>query len=138
MLLRPLPTSSFVLLLTLGFSFAADPAKPKAPTMAEVLAASKPGDWRALDPENTVYLELSAGRVVMELAPTFAPRHVANVKALARERYFDGLAIVRVQDNYVAQWGDPEAEKPELARKILSAHKNLPPEFDRPFDPKLP
>jgi len=106
--------------------------------MADVLAASKPVDWRALDPENTLYMDLAAGRVVIELAPTFAPLHVANVKALAREKYYDGLAIVRVQDNYVVQWADPEAEKPELARKIQHAQRNLPAEFERPLDPKLP
>lgn len=105
--------------------------------MAEVLAASKPGDWRALDPENTLYLELASGRVVLELAPAFAPRHVANVKALAREHYFDGLAIIRVQDNYVTQWGDPDAETPAKARKIQHAHRTLPPEFEAPLDPKL-
>jgi peptidylprolyl isomerase len=117
---------------------AAEPAKGKGPIMAHVLATSKPGDWRLLDPENTLYLELASGRVVIELAPAFAPRHVANVKALARESYYDGLAIVRVQDNYVVQWGDPKAEKPELARKIQHAQRTLPAEFDRPFDPKLP
>jgi peptidylprolyl isomerase len=110
----------------------------KPPTMAGLLAASKPSDWRALDPENTLYLELTNGRVVIELCPAFAPKHVANVKALARERYFDGLAILRAQDNYVVQWGDPNAEKPELARKIERAQRTLPPEFDRALDPKLP
>lgn len=115
-----------------------EPRKSSGPVMADVLAASKPGDWRALDPENTLYLELAAGRVVIELAPAFAPRHVANVKALARERYYDGLAIVRAQDNYVVQWADPEAEKPELARKIEHAQRTLPGEFDRAFDSRLP
>ncbi|HEX5222114.1 MAG TPA: peptidylprolyl isomerase [Verrucomicrobiae bacterium] len=110
----------------------------KPSSMAGLLAASKPGDWRTLDPENTLNLELTNGRVVIELAPTFAPKHVANVKALARERYFDGLAILRAQDNYVVQWGDPNAEKPELARKIERARKTLPPEFDRTLDLKLP
>jgi peptidylprolyl isomerase len=76
--------------------------------------------------------------VVIELAPGFAPRHVANVKALAREHYFDGLAILRAQDNYVVQWGDPDAEKPELARKLQHARKTLPAEFDRALDPKVP
>src|SRR5205085_5777443 len=90
-----------VLLFAAGFARPAEPPKRKPPTMAEVLAASKPGDWRTLDPENTLYVEFAAGRVVIEMAPLFAPRHVANVKALAREKYFDGLAIVRVQDNYV-------------------------------------
>ena len=107
-------------------------------TMAELLAASKPSDWRSLDPENALYLELTNGRVVIELAPAFAPKHVANVKTLARERYFDGLLILRAQDNYVVQWGDPNAEKPELARKIERAQRTLPPEFDSAIDPKLP
>src|SRR4051812_13793033 len=97
-------------LLAVQIAFGADAPKPTGPTMAGVLAASKPGDWRPLDPENTVYVELAAGRVVIELAPTFAPQHVANVKALTREHYFDGLAIIRAQDNYVVQWGDPNAE----------------------------
>ena len=112
--------------------------KPKAPIMADILAASTAGDWRALDPENTLYVELASGRVVIELAPAFAPKHVANVKALAREHYYDGLAIVRVQDNYVVQWADPNAEKPELARKVQHALRTLPPEFEGPLDPKLP
>ncbi len=109
----------------------------KPPTTAEVLAAAKADDWRPLDPENTLYLELAGGRVVIELAPRFAPQHAANVKALARERYFDGLAILRVQDNYVVQWGDPNAEDPAKARKILQAQRTLPPEFDRAGDEKL-
>jgi peptidylprolyl isomerase len=117
---------------------AADVPRHKPPIMADVLAASSPGDWRGLDPENTLYMELASGRVVIELAAAFAPNHVANVKALARERYYDGLAIVRVQDNYVAQWADPDAEKPESARPIRHAHKTLPGEFDRPFDARLP
>jgi peptidylprolyl isomerase len=117
---------------------AAQPSKPKGPTMAAVLAASKPRDWRGLDPENTLYVELASGRVVIELAPAFAPRHVANVKALAREHYWDGLAIVRVQDNYVVQWADPDAEKPDSARKIQHALRTLPAEFERPLEPKLP
>ena len=105
----------------------------KAPTAAEVLAAAKAEDWRPLDPENTLYLELDGGRVVIELAPLFAPEHAANVKALAREKYFDGLSIVRVQDNYVVQWGDPDAENPEKVRKIRRAKATLPAEFDRPW-----
>jgi peptidylprolyl isomerase len=115
-----------------------DNAGTNASTMAQILSATQPADWQPLDPENTLYLELATGRVIIQLAPDFAPRHVANVKALAREHYFDGLAIVRVQDNYVVQWGDPNAENPVLARKIQRAQRNLPPEFDRPLDPRLP
>jgi len=125
------------LVLVIENAPAADSPNPKVQTMADLLAASKPGDWRALDPENTLYVELTSGRVVIELAPAFAPAHVANVKALAREHYYDGLAIVRVQDNYVVQWADPLADKPALARKIQNAKRTLPGEFDHSIDPSL-
>jgi hypothetical protein len=88
---------------------------PTMPLSAQdVLARSAPADWRALDPDDTLYLymELPAGRVVIELAPQFAPGHVANIKALVRAHYFDGLNIIRVQDNYVVQWGDPDGKRP--------------------------
>jgi peptidylprolyl isomerase len=91
-------------------------------TMADVLAASKPQDWRALDPENTLYLELASGRVIIELAPDFAPRHVANVRALVREGFFDGLAINRSQDNFVVQWGDVDGKRtPRRGQRTLKA-----------------
>lgn len=106
--------------------------------MSAILEASAAGDWRSLDPENTLYMELPSGRVIIELNPDFAPKHVANVKALARERYFDGLKILRCQDNYVVQWGDPEAEKPEKAKPIRSAARHLEPEFDRVIDRSAP
>lgn len=111
------------------------PAKPR--TMAEVLAASKPSDWRPLDAENTLYLELASGRVVIELAPAFAPDHVANVKALAREGYFDGLAVVRSQDNYVVQWGDPDAGDAAKQRRITRARRTLPAEFTIAMGPGI-
>lgn len=106
------------------------PAAPR--TMAEVLAASGPDDWRRPDPAHTLYLELDSGRVVIELAPSFAPRHVANILALAREGYYDGLAILRVQDNFVVQWGDPNAEDPAKRKPIQTAARTLPAEFTRP------
>ena len=102
-------------------------AKASGPTQADVLAAASPADFRTPDPENTLYLELASGRVVMELAPRFAPRHVANVKALAREGYYDGLSIVRVHENYVVQWADPDGQRP-----IRSAQRTLPAELERP------
>jgi acetyl esterase/lipase/cyclophilin family peptidyl-prolyl cis-trans isomerase len=107
-------------------------------TMAEVLGKSTSQDWRRLDPESTLYMDLASGRVIIELAPDFAPNHVANVKALVREKYFDGLSILRVQDNYVVQWGDPNGENPKAARKIQAARRTLSPEFDRELDTNLP
>ena len=74
-----------ILVSPLAYSQSAPQAKAKGPILIDVLTASKPTDWRPLDPENTLYLEFAGGRVVIELAPAFAPNHVANVKALARE-----------------------------------------------------
>jgi peptidylprolyl isomerase len=117
------------------FGCAQQPATPaaKPPTSAEVLEKSTPADWRLLDPENTLYFELAGGRVVIELAPAFAPNHVANIKALARQRYFDGLFVIRSQDNYVVQWGDPEEDE-KKQRPLGAAKAGLGPEFDRPSE----
>lgn len=81
-------------------------------TVSDLLAATHAEDWRTPDPDNTLYLQLPGGQVVIELAPRVAPLHVANIKTLARAHYFDGLAIVRVQDNYVVQWDDAEHHRP--------------------------
>jgi peptidylprolyl isomerase len=105
------------------------PGRRAGRTMQEILDASQPSDWRRLDPENTLYLELDSGRVVIELAPQFAPAHVANIRALARGRYWDGLSINRVHENFVVQWGDP-AEEPAQAKPLPEGAKaKLPAEF---------
>ncbi len=114
-----------VLALTVAVASGAA-AQTKSKTMAEVLAASKPSDWREPDPQRTLYMELDSGRVIIELAPQFAPAHVANVIALVREGYFDGLAVMRSQDNYVVQWGDADGK-----RQIRKAKRTLPAEFER-------
>ncbi len=103
----------------------------KAQTMQDVLDASTPADWRRPDPENTLYLDLDSGRVVIELAPDFAPAHVANIRALARGGYWDGLSINRSHDNFVVQWGDAEGEDPAKARPLGEAKARLPAEFTR-------
>jgi peptidylprolyl isomerase len=95
-------------------------------TVADVLAASTPADWRQIDPQNTIYMDLPSGRVIIELAPQFAPHYVANVETLARQGYFNGLWVERVQDNYVAQWGDPDAKK-----SVGNAQRTVAAEFER-------
>jgi peptidylprolyl isomerase len=60
-----------------------------------------------LDPENTLYMELDGGRVVIRLRPDLAPRHVDRVKLLAREGFFDGIVFHRVIEGFMAQTGDP-------------------------------
>ncbi len=105
------------------------PTAPK--TMQELLDSSKPSDWRALDPARTLYMDLDSGRVVIELAPAFAPTHVANIQAMARSGYWNGLSINRSQDNFVVQWGDPAED--DKSRKPLpkKAKAKLPVEFTR-------
>src|SRR5689334_24563800 len=101
------PLSLLLGLLAAGTALAiGNGNRDRPPTTAQVLEASQPSDWRRPDPENTLYLELPVGRVIIELAPRFAPAHVANIKTLVREKFFDGLPVSRVQDNFVAQWGD--------------------------------
>jgi cyclophilin family peptidyl-prolyl cis-trans isomerase len=92
-----------------------------------LLASAPASAWRALDPDNTLYLTLPQGRVVIELAPEFAPRYVANIKKLVRQRFFDGLSIFRVQDNAVAEWGDPTGK-----RSVGTARRLVAAEFERP------
>jgi cyclophilin family peptidyl-prolyl cis-trans isomerase len=61
----------------------------------------------ALDPENTLYLDLKDGRVVIELLPDLAPKHVKRIKKLTREGFYDGIVFHRVIDGFMAQTGDP-------------------------------
>ena len=102
-------------------------------TTAEAMDAATDADWRDIDPENTVYMELSSGRVVMELAPSFAPNHVENLRTLIRQNYFDGAAVVRSQENYVAQWSNTN----ETA-DIGEAKPNLDPEWEIDWKNDLP
>jgi peptidylprolyl isomerase len=105
-------------------------------TVADLLTASSPADWRRPDPENTLYLELPSGRVVIELAARVAPLHVANIRALARAHYFDGLAIVRVQDNYVVQWNDPYHSRPVPAGvEVVAPEFTAPSGAEKRFEP---
>lgn len=85
-------------------------AKPV--TVADLLAEASTADWRVPNPDDILYLELASGRVVIELATGVAPQHAANIKLLARAHYFDGLAIIRAQDNYVVQWDDETHRRP--------------------------
>ena len=132
-MMRPL-MSLPLLLGCAGVALAIGPSdREKPPTTAQVMESAQPSDWRRPDPENTLYLDLPAGRVIIELAPRFAPRHVANIKTLTREKFFDGLPVARVQDNFVAQWGDVDKTRPTEAagRKlpdetVIAWNKTLP------------
>ena len=78
----------------------------------------------AMDKENTLYLELKDGRVVIEMLPEVAPNHVARIKELAREKFYDGIVFHRVIDGFMAQTGDPTGTGMGGSGKNLSAEFN--------------
>jgi len=121
--------------LVLALALHAADADAKPVTVAELLSDSPARDWRRPDPDDTLYLELPRGRVVIELASRIAPQHVANIKALVRAHYFDGLAIVRVQDNYVAQWNDPGHHRPVPAGVAKAVEFTAPTSANARFQP---
>jgi cyclophilin family peptidyl-prolyl cis-trans isomerase len=123
--------AALLALLATGAVAAETKPLPPKPSVADVVKASKPAEWRTVDPDNTLVMEIPSGRVVIEMAPSFAPNHVKNIKALVREHYFDGLAIIRSQDNWVVQWGDPDEEK--NPRPVKNAKAKLKAEFTVPL-----
>ena len=106
-------------------------AAPKVRTTADILRDAPASAWRRPDPDNVLAMTLPSGVVWIELAQRFAPRHADNIRLLVAQHYFDGLAVLRVQDNFVAQWGDPDAddEDPSKGRSFGAAARTLAPEF---------
>ncbi len=98
--------------------------------LAFVLVLSLAGVAKAadnLDPENTLYLDLKYGRVVIELYPRVAPKHVARVKELARQKFYDGLKFHRVIEGFMAQTGDPDGNgRGGSGKKIRAEFSNIP------------
>jgi peptidylprolyl isomerase len=100
----------------------------KATEPSDVIKNSSAADWRAIDPDNLLVMELAnGGRVLIELATDFAPIHVANVRALAKGGWWNPSSVYRVQENYVVQWGLNEGEKPLPAAVV----KAPPAEYER-------
>src|SRR3982750_2313448 len=89
-------------------------APPKKLLTPNDIVAQSPGSaWKTIPADDLLVMDLaSGGRVVVQLAPEFAPVHVANIKALARGNYWNGATLYRLQDNYVAQWGLNESDRP--------------------------
>jgi peptidylprolyl isomerase len=85
-----------------------------------ILAMTLAGAANSQDLENMLYMDLEAGRVVIELRPDLAPKHVARIKELAREGFYDGIVFHRVIPGFMAQSGDPTgtgrggSDKPDL------------------------
>src|SRR5215218_3537818 len=108
---------------------AAPAAKPLTPN--DIVAQSPASAWKAIDANDLLIIDLAdRGRVVVQLAPEFSPVHVANIQALARASYWAGATVYRVQDNYVAQWGQNESDKPWPA----GVTPKPPAEYTRPLN----
>ena len=120
--------ASAALALTLPLA-AQEAAKPAAPAPSQIVAAAPRSDWVAIPAEDLLVMTLAPdaeGRprtVVIQLMPApFSQGWVHNIRLLARAKWYDGIGVNRVQDNYVTQWGDPNYDNPEAS----GAPKPLP------------
>ena len=111
------PLAGLLLALFLGLSF-----MTAVPAVAQEAVASP--TLRNLDLENTLYLDLEYGRVVIEMKPDLAPKHVARIKELVREGFYDGIVFHRVIDGFMAQTGDPKGDG------TGGSGQNIPAEFN--------
>ncbi len=104
----------------------------------EIIDNSPDSAWRDLNPEQTLYITLETGMVVVELAPQFAPNHADNTKKLVREGVFDNTSFYRVVDGFVAQGGpaDPEKiAKPKSGKLTIAAEFTTKPKKPLDFTP---
>ncbi len=94
--------------------------------IASILVVPVAASAQTLDPENTLYLDLKDGRVTIKLRPDLAPNHVARIKKLTREGFYDGIVFHRVIDGFMAQTGDPTgtgmggSEEPDIKAEFSS------------------
>ncbi len=117
-----------ILFVAFGLTGAAPAAKLQTPN--DIVAAAPASAWKPIPADDLLVMDLAnGGRIVIQLAPAFAPVHVANIRALARGHYWDGATVYRVQDNYVAQWGQNESDKPWPAGVAAKP----PAEYTRPL-----
>lgn len=99
--------------------------KPAYPAPSEIAAAAPKANWTAIAASDLLVMDLAPAangkprRVVIQLMPPpFSQGWIGNIRKLAAAHWWDGLAVTRVQDNYVAQWGDPDGEDKARARKL--------------------
>jgi cyclophilin family peptidyl-prolyl cis-trans isomerase len=113
----------------------AEPAPKEYPSPGEIVAAARTEEWVAIAPSDLLVMDLAADtkgkprRVVIQLMPApFSQGWIGNIRKLATAHFWDGTAIVRVQDNYVTQWGDPDGEVVGKAKPLPEGLVNVPEE----------
>ncbi|WP_242127104.1 peptidylprolyl isomerase [Sphingobium sp. Sx8-8] len=125
MSIRPLTLVPALFLASQALAADAPPRTPSA-----VVAQAPASAWQAVAPDTLLVMTVEGGRrIVIQLAPRFAPAHVANIRALAKAGWWDGKSVYRVQDNYVAQWGDA-TEKLPLPAGIAA---DIKPDYAQPL-----
>lgn len=125
-------------LLAVPLLMAQAPPPSLANTSADQIIAAAPASaWIDIKPDDIMVMDTAVGRMVVQLAPQFAPAHVAAIKALVRAGRFDDGRIVRVQDNYVVQWAakpldgkEPVSQPPDVREQRVRTTP-LPPEYER-------
>ena len=117
--------------------------KPPVPSPGEIVAAAPTSEWVRIAAEDLIVMDLApdregkARRVVIQLMPApFSQPWIANIRTLAKAHWWDGLAIVRAQDNYVVQWGDPDGEDAAKARTLPDLRATSEDDYVVPGDAK--
>ena len=122
------------LILFAAGAFAAAPAAvPVALTPNDIVSAAPASDWVRIDAADLMVMDLApdakgrARRVVIQLMPApFSQGWVGNIRKLVAAKWFDGIAVVRAQDNYVVQWSDPDGEDAKKAKQLPGGLRMMP------------
>lgn len=122
-MIKAILAASSALALTVPLAAQA-PAKPAFPAPSEIVAAAPRADWVAIPSDDLLVMTLAPDAdgkprtVVIQLMPApFSQGWVHNIRLFARAKWYDGISVNRVQDNYVTQWGDPNYDNPEATGK---------------------
>ena len=126
-----LPALAALALVAMPVAAAAPP--PAQPTVADVESGAPASAWRAVAADDLMLVETAKGTLTIELAPGFAPAHVAAIRTLVRAGAFTGGAVVRVQDNYVVQFAAKSAVATAAAPGVAATAPALPPEYEQPL-----
>ncbi len=130
---RPVGKSAALALALLAVPGSAEDKPAPALAPSEIVAAAPKADWVGIAPSDLLVMDLAPDtkgklrRVVIQLMPPpFSQGWIGNIRKLAEARFWDGLSINRVQDNYVVQWGDAEGEDKAKARKLPEGLVTVP------------
>ncbi|MGK2910523.1 MAG: peptidylprolyl isomerase [Sphingobium sp.] len=127
-----LPLAATIALIAASSALAQTPVAEVTPN--SVIAAAPAAAWKGIAAEDLLVMTLAGGRrVVIQLAPHFSAGHVANMRVLAKAHWWDSTSVYRIQDNYVAQWGDRSEKKPLPAGMATP----LPQNYSLSYNPAL-